>query len=223
MTDYNNCGNWGAGAVGFVLGAALTGNGGLFGNNCNRGNCGNCGNSCEGFHCGYDEAKLNDIMSGQNTKAILDATIAGDSQVRSDIGALTKDVYALNIQQLINDQSEQRQIDNQFCKTREFIAADGTATRAAVKGFETRYLEDRIHDRDLVIAKLENQLTAAPLACGLAAVNAKLDSVIGCTGVRTCGSSCGCGNNYNPYTLPPLTGVAQTTTSYNPNVAAAGA
>jgi hypothetical protein len=223
MTDYNNCSGWGGilagGLVGYLAGAN---GGGLFGNNCNRGNCG-CGNSCEGHHHGYDEAKLNDIMSGQNTKAILDATIAGDSQVRSDIGALTKDVYALNVQQLINDQSEQRQIDNQFCKTREFIAADGTATRAAVNGFETRYLEDRIHDRDLVIAKLENQLTAAPLACGLAAVNAKLDSVIGCAGVRTCGSSCGCGSNYNPYTLPPLTGSSTVTRTYNPNVPVAGA
>lgn len=213
MTD-NTCGSWGAGAIGFVLGAALTGNGGLFGNN----NCGRnagCGN--DNFHCGYDEAKLNDIMAGQNTKAILDATIAGDSQVRADIGALTKDMYALDIQQLINAQSEQRQIDNQFCKTREFIAADGTATRAAINGFETRYLEDRVRDRDLTIAKLQNELVAAPLACGLAAVNAKLDAVMCPGAVKTCGSGCGS----NLWTLPPLTGVAQTTTSYNPNVAPA--
>lgn len=220
MTD-NTCNGWGGilagGLVGYLVGAN---GGGLFGNNCGRGNA--CGNDCEGRHYGYDEAKLNDIMDGQDTKAILDATIAGDSQVRSDIGALTKDVYALNIQQLINGQSEQRQIDNQFCKTREFIAADGTATRAAVNAFETRYLEDRIHDRDLVIAKLENQLTAAPLACGLAAVNAKLDSVIGCAGVKTCGSACGCGNS-NPYTLPPLTGSATVTRTYNPNVPVATA
>ena len=218
MTDNTCNNNWGAGAVGFVLGAALTGNGGLFGNN----NCGrNAGYGHDGFHCGYDEAKLNDIMNGQDTKAILDATIAGDSQVRSDIGALTKDVYALNVQQLINAQSEQRQIDNQFCKTREFIAADGTATRAAINGFETRYLEDRVRDRDLMIAKLQNELTAAPLACGLAAVNSKLDSVIGCAGVKTCGcgSSCGC-NNINPYQLPPLTGTATYTRTYNPNTPA---
>jgi hypothetical protein len=122
------------------------------------------------------------------------------------------------IQQLINGQSEQRQIDNQFCKTREFIAADGTATRAAINGFETRYLEDRVHDRDLIISELKNQLTAAPLACGLAAVNAKLDSVIGCAGVKTCGSGCGCASN--PYTLPPLTGTATYTKSYNPNIPA---
>lgn len=213
MTD-NTCGSWGAGAIGFVLGAALTGNGGLFGNNNCKNNCG-----CESYDSGV-KAKLDDIMDGQDVKAILDATIAGDSQVRSDIGALTKDVYSLNVQQLINGQSEQRQIDNQFCKTREFIAADGTATRAAINGFETRYLEDRIHDRDLVIAELKNQLVAAPLACGLAAVNSKLDSVIGCAGVRTCGNSCGC-NNFNPYQLPPLTGSATVTRTYNPNVAPA--
>lgn len=218
MTD-NTCGNWGSGAIGFVLGAALTGNGGLFGNN----NCGkNAGCGHDNFHCGYDEAKLNDIMNGQDTKAILDATIAGDSQVRSDIGALTKDVYALNIQQLINAQSEQRQIDNQFCKTREFIAADGTATRAAVNGFETRYLEDRIHDRDLTIAKLQNELVAAPLACGLAAVNAKLDSVIGCSGVKTCGSSCGNSCGFPTYAVPPV-GTFEFSKSYNPNVPTAGA
>lgn len=58
---------------------------------------------------------------------------------------------------------------------------------------------------------------------GLAAVNSKLDSVIGCTGVRTCGSSCGCGSNYNPYTLPPLTGSSTVTRTYNPNVPVATA
>lgn len=219
MTD--NCNNsWGtvlgAGLVGYFLGNG----GGLFGNNCGRQTCGGCEETCK---VSAIQTRVDDIMSGQDTKAILDATIAGDSQVRSDIGALTKDVYALNVQQLINGQSEQRQIDNQFCKTREFIAADGTATRAAINGFETRYLEDRVHDRDLIIAKLENQLTAAPLACGLAAVNAKLDSVIGCAGVRTCGNSCGCSNNFNPYQLPPLTGTATYTKTYNPNVAAAAA
>ena len=40
------------------------------------------------FHCGYDEAKLNDIMSGQNTKAILDAH--GDQ-------VLCINIYALNV------------------------------------------------------------------------------------------------------------------------------
>jgi hypothetical protein len=212
MTDCNS--GWGGilagGLVGYLVGAN---GGGLFGNNnCGRNNCG-----CEDRHHGYDEAKLNDIMNGQDTKAILDATIAGDSQVRADIGALTKDVYSLNIQQLINGQSEQRNIDNQFCKTREFVAADGTATRAAIGAFETRYLEDRIHDRDLMIAKLQNELTISPIACGLAAVNAKLDAVMCPGAVKTCGSGCGCGNT-NPFTIPPLVGTATNTQSYNPSI-----
>lgn len=217
MTD-NNCGNWGAGAVGFVLGAALTGNGGLFGNNCNK-NCGDCGENCK---ISAIQTRVDDIMGGQNTKAILDATIAGDSQVRSDIGALTKDVYALNVQQLINGQSEQRNIDNQFCKTREFVAADGSATRSAINAFETRYLEDRVRDRDLTIARLQTELTAAPLACGIAAVNSKLDSVIGCAGVRTCGSACSSSCGFPNYAVPPV-GTFEFSKSYNPNIPSAGA
>lgn len=171
------------GLVGYLVGS----NGGLFGNNNNNKN--------------GTQDKLEDIMDGQNTKAILDATINGDSAIRSDLTALTKDVYSLNIQQLINDQNNQRNLDNQFCKTREFITADGNATRASINAFETRYLEDRIHDRDLTIAKLQNELIAAPLTCGLAAVNSKLDSVIGCAGVRICNDKC---YNNNPYTIPPL-------------------
>ena len=68
-----------------------------------------------------------------------------------------------------------------------------------------------------MIAKLQNELVATPLACGLAAVNSKLDSVIGCAGVRTCGNSCGCGNT-NPFTIPPLVGTATNTQSYNPSI-----
>ena len=213
MTDNTCNGNWGAGAIGFVLGAALTGGGGLFGNNCGR----NAGCGCEGKHYGYDEAKLNDIMDGQDTKAILDATIAGASQVRSDIGALTKDVYAVNVQQLINGQAEQRQIDNQFCKTREFIAADGTATRAAVNNFLQIYQTDRYNDLARENAELKNKINVMPLECGLAAINAKFDAVACPGAVRTCGNSCGSSCGYrNPYDLPPLQGTATYTKSYTP-------
>lgn len=197
-----NCAGWGGvlagGLVGYLVGAN---GGGLFGNGCNARANYSCGTNCE---ISAINSKVDDIMDGQDTKAILDATIAGDSQIRSDIAGLTKDVYALNVQQLINQQSNQRNLDNQFCKTREFVAADGTATRAAINAFETRYLEDRIHDRDLRIAKLETDLALAPVACGLAGVNAKLQSVIGCSGVRTCNQSVCGGCNVNPYTVPPL-------------------
>ena len=223
MTDGNNdWGQLGAGILGYFIGAGTGGN--LFGG------CGVNGKCAMPIMPNNDEkiaaisAKLDDMNSGSNTKAILDATIAGDSQVRSDIGALTKDVYSLNIQQLINEQNYQRNLDNQFCKTQEFIAADGNLTRSKIAAFETRYLEDRIHDRDLTIARLQNELTIAPVACGLSAVNSKLDSVIGCAGVRVCNDTCnGFGYGRNPYTLPPLTGSSSVTTTYNPNVAAATA
>lgn len=195
---------------GYLVGA----NGGnLFGNGCNA-----HANYCSGTNCEISaiNSKVSDLMDGQDTKAILDATISSASQIRSDVGSLTKDVYALNVQQLINQQSNQRNLDNQFCRTREFVSADGAATRAAINAFETRYLQDRIHDRDLRISKLETDLALSPLACGLAAVNSKLDSVIGCAGVRTCNQSV-CGS-CNPYTVPPLVGTATSTRSYNPNI-----
>ena len=215
MTD-NTCGNWGAGAVGFVLGAALTGNGGLFGNNCGRNNCG-CGH--EDCKISAIDAKVTDLETWNQSREILGAVNGQSDEILDTLNQINRDNYALGVQSIYNQQTVARNIDKEFCNTNGIIVADGEKTRGAIAAFETRYLEDRIHDRDLTIAKLQNELVAAPLACVLAAVNAKLDSVIGCAGVRTCGS--GCGANYNPYTLPPLTGVAQTTTSYNPNVAAA--
>lgn len=214
MTD-NTCG-WGGvlagGLVGYLAGAN---GGGLFGNNnCGRNNCG----------CGYEDckisaidAKVTDLETWNQSREILGAVNGQSDEILDTLNQINRDNYAINLQQLINGQTEQRQIDNQFCKTREFIAADGTATRAAINGFETRYLEDRIHDRDLTIAKLQNELTISPIACGLAAVNSKLDSVIGCAGVRTCPSQCGCGNT-NPFTIPPLVGTATQTNSYNPSI-----
>lgn len=216
MTDSCNS-NWGtvlgAGLVGYFLGN----NGGLLGNNCGRNNCGGCAENCQ---ISAIETKVNDIAQGNSTKAILDATIAGASQIRDDLAQINRDNYALNIQGIYNQQIVARGVDNQFCKTQEMVIADGQATRAAVNAFETRYLEDRVRDRDLLIAKLENQLSVAPLACAINSVNYKLDSVIGCAGVRTCGSSCGCGSN-NPYTVPPLVGTATSTNSYNPTIPAA--
>lgn len=222
MTDGNNdWGQLGAGILGYFIGAGTGGN--LFGNGCGARNCNGCAMPCENKTTAI-QAKIDDLTHSGNTKAILDATIAGDSQVRSDIGALTKDVYSLNIQQLINEQNYQRNLDNQFCKTQELIVADGNATRAKVSAFETRYLEDRIRDRDLTIAKLQNELSVAPIACGLSAVNSKLDSVIGCAGVRICGSGCGCGSScgFPNYAVPPV-GTFNIQKSYNPNVPTATA
>lgn len=219
MTDNNT--SWGAtlgaGLIGYFLG-----NGGLFGNGCNGKNngCG-CNENCT---ISAIEQKVNDISEGNATKAILDATIAGDTKIREDLAQINRDNYALNVQSIYNQQTVARGVDNQFCKTQEIVVADGQATRAAIGAFETRYLEDRIHDRDLTIMKLQNELVAAPLACGLAAVNSKLDSVIGCAGVRTCGNSCGCGTScgFPNYAVPPV-GTFNIQKSYNPNVPTATA
>ena len=218
MTD-NTCGNWGAGAVGFVLGAALTGNGGLFGNNCGKNAGYACGNNCE---ISAIDAKVTDLENWNQSREILGAVTGAETAIMGTLNQINRDNYALGVQSIYNQQTVARNIDKEFCNTNGIIVADGEKTRDAIGAFQTRYLEDRIHDRDLTIAKLQNELVAAPLACGLAAVNSKLDSVIGCAGVKTCGNSCGFGNT-NPYTLPPLTGSSTITRTYNPNVAAASA
>lgn len=210
MTE-NTCGSWGAGAVGFVLGAALTNGGGLFGNN----NCGKgCGPCCANPEIAAIDAKVTDLESWNQSREILGTVTAGNEALMASLNQINRDNYALNIQGIYNQQTVARNIDKEFCNTNGLIVADGEKTRGTIAAFETRYLEDRIHDRDLTIAKLQNELVAAPLACGLAAVNAKLDSVIGCAGVKTCGSGCGS----NPYTIPPLVGTATNTQSYNPSI-----
>lgn len=219
MTD-NNCSGWGqvlaGGLIGYLFGAN---GGGFFGNGCNRnGNCGSCGENCK---VSAIQTRVDDLMSGQDTKAILDATIAGASQVRSDIETLTKQVYDLNIQQLINDQANQRNLDNQFCQTRERVTADGSATRASIDIFKQLYQTDRYNDLARENVELKNKINIMPLECAIGAVNAKLDSVIGCAGVRTCGNSCGghvgYSNGFPYYAVPPV-GTFELTKSYNPNV-----
>lgn len=214
MTDNTCTGSWGAGAIGFVLGAALTGNGGLFGNNCGNKTCG-CGSNCE---ISAIDAKVTDLENWNQSREILGAVTAGQESVMATLNQINRDNYSLGIQSIYNQQTVARNIDKEFCNTNGIIVSDGEKTRAAINAFETRYLEDRIHDRDLTIAKLQNELVAAPLACGLAAVNSKLDSVIGCTGVRTCGSS-GCGSScgFPNYAVPPV-GTFEVSKSYNPNI-----
>ena len=210
MTE-NTCGSWGGilagGLVGYLVGAN---NGGLFGNNCGAKACG-----CPNPEIAAIDAKVTDLENWNQSREILGAVNANAEGIMGTLNQINRDNYALNIQGIYNQQTVARNIDKEFCNTNGIIVADGEKTRGAIAAFETRYLEDRIHDRDLTIAKLQNELVAAPLACGLAAVNAKLDSVIGCAGVKTCGSGCG---NANPYTIPPLVGTATNTQSYNPSI-----
>lgn len=221
MTD-NTCGSWGSvlagGLVGYLVGAN---GGGLFGNNNCGKTCGPCGSNPE---IAAIDAKVTDLENWNQSREILGAVNGQSDEILDTLNQINRDNYALNIQGIYNQQTVARNIDKEFCNTNGIIVADGEKTRGAIAAFETRYLEDRIHDRDLTIAKLQNELVAAPLACGLAAVNAKLDAVMCPGAVKTCGS--GCGSSYgcrNPYDLPPLQGTATYTKSYTPVAPTAGA
>lgn len=221
MTD-NTCNGWGGvlagGLVGYLVGAN---NGGLFGNNCGNKTCG-CGSNCE---ISAIDAKVTDLENWNQSREILGAVTAGQESVMATLNQINRDNYSLGVQSIYNQQTVARNIDKEFCNTNGIIVSDGEKTRGAIAAFQTRYLEDRIHDRDLTIAKLQNELVAAPLACGLAAVNSKLDSVIGCTGVKTCGSSgsaCGSSCGFPNYAVPPV-GTFNIQKSYNPNVPTATA
>jgi hypothetical protein len=212
MTE--NTYGWGGvlagGLVGYLAGAN---GGGLFGN----GGCAKqCG--CPNPEIAAIDAKVTDLENWNQSREILGTVTAGNEGIMATLNQINRDNYALGVQGIYNQQTVARNIDKEFCNTNGIIVADGEKTRGAIAAFQTRYLEDRIHDRDLMIAKLQNELVAAPLACGLAAVNSKLDSVIGCAGVKTCGSVCG---SSNPYTIPPLVGTATNTQSYNPTIPAA--
>lgn len=197
--------------MGYLFGA--NNGGGLFGN----GGCAKqCG--CPNPEIAAIDAKVTDLENWNQSREILGTVIAGNEALMASLNQINRDNYALGIQGIYNQQTVARNIDKEFCNTNGIIVADGEKTRGAIKAFETRYLEDRIHDRDLMIAKLQNELVAAPLACGLAAVNAKLDSVMCPGAVKTCGSACG---SSNPYTIPPLVGTATNTQSYNPSIPAA--
>lgn len=194
------------GLVGYLVGAN---GGGLFGN----GGCAKqCG--CPNPEIAAIDAKVSDLESWNQSREILGAVNANAEGIMGTLNQINRDNYALNIQGIYNQQTVARNIDKEFCNTNGVIVADGEKTRAAIGAFETRYLEDRIHDRDLTIAKLQNELVAAPLACGLAAVNAKLDAVMCPGAVKTCGSGCGS----NAYSIPPLVGTATNTQSYNPSI-----
>lgn len=88
MTD-NNCGSWGAGAIGFVLGAALTNGGGLFGGN----NCANkCGSNPE---IAAIDAKVTDLENWNQSREILGAVTGAETAVMDTLNQINRDNYAL--------------------------------------------------------------------------------------------------------------------------------
>lgn len=212
MTD-NNCSGWGAGAIGFVLGSVLTNGGGLFGNNCNK-NCGSCHEDCK---ISAIDAKVTDLEAWNQSREILGTVTRQSDEILDTLNQINRDNYALGIQSIYNQQTVARNIDKEFCNTNGIIVASGEKTRDAIDEFKQLYQTDRYNDLARENVELKNKINIMPLECAIGAVNYKLDSVIGCAGVRTCGSSCGsyCGYR-NPYDLPPLQGTATYTKSYTP-------
>lgn len=212
MTDCNT--GWGGilagGLVGYLVGAN---GGGLFGNNnCGRNNCG-----CSNPEIAAIDAKVTDLENWNQSREILGAVNGQSDEILDTLNQINRDNYALGVQNIYNQQTVARNIDKEFCNTNGIIVSDGEKTRMAIGAFQTRYLEDRIHDRDLTIAKLQNELTISPIACGLAAVNAKLDAVMCPGAVKTCGSGCGSSCGFPNYAVPPV-GTFNIQKSYNPNI-----
>lgn len=215
MTD-NNCSGWGGILAGGLVGYLAGANGGLFGNNnCNRGNCG-CGH--EDCKISAIDAKVTDLETWNQSREILGAVTHQSDEILDTLNQINRDNYALGVQSIYNQQTVARNIDKEFCNTNGIIVADGEKTRMAIDAFKQLYQTDRYNDLARENAELKNKINVMPLECGLAAINAKFDSVACPSAIRTCGSNCG-----NPFQLPPLTGTATVSRSYNPNVAAATA
>ncbi len=220
---YNTTNNgWGAaaagGIVGYILGAA-NGNGGIFGGNRN------CCPAAGAAVLADENGKLDAILANQasfqradDTQRTIDATTAGTASVLGSLNQINRDNYALNIQQIINAQNQNQLITRGICKTQEAVVADGEKTRAQVASFERMYMNDRYSDLERQLAAAQQKIALQPVELALAGLScqvSRIDNCIAPAAVR-CVSSCGCGSNCNPYTLPPLVGEASVTHKYSP-------
>lgn len=184
MTDSNS--GWGALLGGGIVGYLLGSGGNFFGNNNFPGYTG-AGINCDVVANG---AKLDAIMANDNHNEILNA-VAG---VNANVSQSAKDIYQTEIQNLLAEQASQQSLSDQFCKTREYITADGVATRTAIDALKDQIAADKIAQLRDEVMTLKNQAATAPLYGMIGGIQNTLNSVIGCSGVRTC-SGCGCSNN----------------------------
>jgi hypothetical protein len=194
MTESND--GWGKGGA-FVLGGVL---GGLAGYAL-RANNGfgavpytMAAGGVTGYGEGCDIARVNARVDNIISQAAQNEVINAIASVNANVSQSAKDIYQTEIQNLLAEQQTTQNINDQFCKTREYINADGQATRASIAAFQDRYMSDRIADLTAENASLKSQLAMTPLYASVNSIQNTLNSVIGCTGVRTCGS-CNCGNN----------------------------
>ena len=176
MTDSNN--GWGALLGGGIVGYLLGSGGNFFGNNNFPGYTG-AGAQCDVVANG---AKLDAIMANDNHNEILNA-VAG---VNANVSQSAKDIYQTEIQNLLAEQASQQSLSDQFCKTREYITADGVATRASINALKDQIAADKIAQLRDEVMTLKNQAATAPLYGMIGGIQNTLNSVIGCSGVRVC-------------------------------------
>ena len=176
MTETNS--GWGALLGGGIVGYLLGSNGNLFGNNSYPGYTG-AGINCDVVANG---AKLDAIMANDNHNEILNA-VAG---VNANVSQSAKDIYQTEIQNLLAEQASQQSLSDQFCKTREYITADGVATRASINALKDQIAADKIAQLRDEVMTLKNQAATAPLYGMIGGIQNTLNSVIGCSGVRVC-------------------------------------
>ena len=176
MTDSNS--GWGALLGGGIVGYLLGSGGNFFGNNNFPGYTG-AGINCDVVANG---AKLDAIMANDNHNEILNA-VAG---VNANVSQSAKDIYQTEIQNLLAEQASQQSLSDQFCKTREYITADGVATRATVNALKDQIAADKIAQLRDEVMTLKNQAVTAPLYGMIGGIQNTLNSVIGCSGVRVC-------------------------------------
>ena len=200
MTETND--GWGKGGA-FVLGGVL---GGLAGyalrahNGVGAPGAYTAGVMAAGGVTGYGEgcdiaranARIDNIIQQNAQNEVINA-IAG---VNANVNSTAKDVLNFELQNLFAQQASDQNLNNQFCKVNEGIVQDGITTRATINAFKDQYTQDRIADLAAENAALKSQIAMAPLYASVNGIQNTLNSVIGCTGVRTCGScNCGCQNN----------------------------
>ena len=191
MTDSNS--GWGSGGS-FVLGGVLGWLAGYALSNNNKSFMNAYpGYTGAGINCDVasNGAKLDAIMANDNHNEILNA-VAG---VNANVSQSAKDIYQTEIQNLLAEQASQQSLSDQFCKTREYITADGVATRTAIDALKDQIAADKIAQLRDEVMTLKNQAATAPLYAMIGGIQNSLNSVIGCSGVRTC-SGCGCSNNW---------------------------
>lgn len=183
MTETNG---WGSGGS-FVLGGVL---GGLAGYALSNNNKMPYAAALAGGVTGYGEgcdiaranARIDNIISQNAQNEVINA-IAG---VNANVSQSAKDIYQTEIQNLLAEQASQQSLSDQFCKTREYITADGVATRASISALKDQIAADKIAQLRDEVMTLKNQAATAPLYGMIGGLQNTLNSVIGCSGVRVC-------------------------------------